>query len=74
MSDQPETVDLAFSDGALRRLTDEVASLRDDMNVLAAIVRRMDNGLGRMLDELRAMHAQQQRSADRLRRFEGVAP
>jgi hypothetical protein len=49
-------VDLAYIDRALQRLTVEVSSLRDDMHVLTAIVQRLDNSQGRMLEELRAMH------------------
>ena len=51
MSDTPSepVVDLAFVGRALQRLTSEVASLRDDMHVLTAIVQRLDNSQGRML-------------------------
>jgi hypothetical protein len=49
-------VDLSYVGRALQRLTVEVASLRDDMHVLTAIVQRLDNSQGRMLEELRAMH------------------
>jgi hypothetical protein len=34
----------------------EVASLRDDMHVTAAIVQRRDNSQARMLEEIPAMH------------------
>jgi hypothetical protein len=44
-----ETVDLACIGRALQRLTGEVASLRDDMQVLTAM---------RLLDEVRATHSQ----------------
>ena len=54
MSDTPENVDLAYIGHALQRLTMEVATLRDDENVMPAIVRRIDNNQDRMLDELRA--------------------
>jgi hypothetical protein len=56
MSDEhPEgTVDLAYIGRSLRRLTTEVASLRDDMQVLTAIVDRLDNSHARLLDEVRA--------------------
>jgi hypothetical protein len=63
-------VDLAYVGRALQRLTAEVASLRDDMHVLTAIVQRLDNSRGRMLEELRAMHRQQSRFGERLRQLE----
>lgn len=56
MSD--ERIDLAYVGRALQRLTDEVASLRDDMQVLTAIVHRLDNSHTRLLSEIRATHAQ----------------
>ena len=56
---------------ALQRLTSpRSASLRDDMHVLTAIVQRLDNSQGRMLEELRAMHRQQSRFGERLRQLE----
>jgi hypothetical protein len=63
-------VDLAYIGRALQRLTAEVASLRDDMHVLTAIVQRLDNSQGRMLEELRAMYRQQSRFSERLRHLE----
>ena len=54
MSDGP--ADLAYIGRALQRLTDEVASLRDDMQVLTAIVDRLDNSRTRLLTEIRATH------------------
>ena len=54
MSD--ERIDLAYVGRALQRLTDEVASLRDDMQVLTAIVQRLDNSHTRLLTEIRATH------------------
>jgi chromosome segregation ATPase len=63
-------VDLAFIGQALQRLTSEVASLRDDMRVLTAIVQRLDNSHGRLLEEIRAIHRQQSRFGERLRQFE----
>jgi hypothetical protein len=48
-------VDLAFIGQALQRLTGEVASLRDDTRVLTAIIQRLDNSHGRLLEEIRAI-------------------
>ena len=57
---EPE-IDLAYIGRALQRLT----SLRDDMNVLTAIVMPMDSAMGRqaatiaaLLSEIRAMRSQ----------------
>ena len=72
MSDNPTepTIDLGFIGQALPRLTTEVASLRDDMHVLTAIVMRLDNSQGRMLEELRGMHRQYSRVSERVRQLE----
>jgi hypothetical protein len=72
VSDEPAEpiVDLAYVGRALQRLTSEVASLRDDMHVLTAIVQRLDNSQGRILEEIRAMHRQHSRFGQRLRQLE----
>lgn len=72
MSDAPSepAIDPAYVGRALQRLTTEVASLRDDMHVLTAIVQRLDNSQGRMLEELRAMHSQYSRLSNRVRPLE----
>ena len=49
MSDK--RIDLAYIGRALQRLSDEVASLRDDMQVLTAIVQRIDNNRARLLSD-----------------------
>jgi hypothetical protein len=36
----------------------ELASLRDDVNVLTAIVQRLDNSCTRLLAKIRATHSQ----------------
>ena len=36
----------------------ELASLRDDVNVLTAIVHRLDNSFTRLLAKIRATHSQ----------------
>ena len=56
-----ETVDLAYIGRALQRLTTEVASLRDDMRVLTAIVLRHEETLMRVLEQITAMVAQNAR-------------
>jgi hypothetical protein len=72
MSDEhPEgTVDLAYIGRSLQRLTTEVASLRDDVQVLTAIAHRLDNSHARLLDEVRATHSQISRLASRVRELE----
>jgi len=68
MSDERgETIDLAYIGRALQRLTTEVASLREDMNVLTAIVLRHEETLIRVLEQITAMVAQNARIVDRLR-------
>jgi hypothetical protein len=67
---EDSAVDLAFVGRTLQRLVNEIASLRDDMDVMSAIVRRLDSNQARMLEELRAIHAQHQRTAARVRALE----
>jgi hypothetical protein len=74
MSDQPANIDLAFIGRALDRLTTEVASLRDDTAVLTAIAMRQDATLTALLTEVRAMHSQHARLANRVRNLETEAP
>lgn len=64
-------VDLDFIGQALVRPTTDVATLRDDMHVLTAIVQRLDNSQGRMFEELRGMHRQYSRLAACVRQLEG---
>jgi len=72
LSDSPSEppIDLEYIGQAIRRLASEVASLRDDLHVLTALVQRLDNSHGRMLEEIRAMHRQHSRLTDRVRRIE----
>jgi hypothetical protein len=72
VSDEPgeQAIDLAYIGRALQRLTNEVASLRDDMRVMAAIVQRLDNSHGCLLEEVRAIHRQQSCFGERLRQLE----
>lgn len=45
--------------------------MRDDMAVLTAIAMRQDNTLSALLNEIRAMHSQHSRLANRVRTLEG---
>ncbi len=75
MADEPIT--LEFLARQQQRLLDEMGSMRgemgsvrDDMQVLTAMVLRLDGTVGLVLTELRAMHSQHQRLANRVRRLE----
>jgi len=72
VSDNPSepTIDLGYIGQTLQRLTTEVASLRDDTHVLTAIVMRLDNSQGRLLEEIRAMHSAYSRLNNRMRQLE----
>jgi hypothetical protein len=59
-----------FIAAQLQRVLCEIRILRDDVDVLAAIVCRLDSDQAEMLDELPAMHGQQQRTATRVRALE----
>ncbi len=54
----------------LRLVLSEMGSLRDDMNVLTAIAMRQDHTLSALLTEVRAMHSQHSRLANRVRALE----
>ena len=58
----------------LNRMLAGLASLRDDVNVLTAIVQRLDNSHTRLLTESRAIHSQVSRHGERLCRLESLAP
>ncbi|HEY7301747.1 MAG TPA: hypothetical protein VH684_27980 [Xanthobacteraceae bacterium] len=71
--------DLSFLARQNERVITDIASLRDDMRVLTAIVIRLDNTRERhealltdMLREIRAMNTRAERTEDRLRRLEGA--
>jgi hypothetical protein len=68
MAEEPIT--LEFLARQQQRLLDEMAIMRDDMQVLTAMVMRLDGTVGLVLTELRAMHSQHQRLANRVRRIE----
>jgi hypothetical protein len=62
-----ETVTLEFLAAQQRRILDEIASMRDDIKVLTAIVLRHEETLIRVLEQMTAMVAQNARIVDRLR-------
>jgi ubiquinone biosynthesis protein UbiJ len=62
--------DLMFLARQIERLVSDVASLRDDMAVLTAMVMRQDGTLAAVLQETRATHAQIARMNDRIRKLE----
>ena len=68
MSDEPVT--LEFLARQQQRMIEEMSSMRDDMQVLTAMVMRLDGTVGLVLTELRAMHSQHNRLANRVRRIE----
>jgi hypothetical protein len=53
-----------------RRIITGLGGLRDDMQVLTTIVLRQDGTLTALLDEVRAMHSQHGRLANRVRDLE----
>ena len=69
-----EPVTLEFLASQLDRMLADLASLRDDENVLTAIVQRLDNSHTMLLTEIRAIHSQVLRHGERLRRLESLAP
>jgi hypothetical protein len=69
-----ETITLEFLAAQQRRMLDEMASMRDDIRVLTAIVLRhesmllrLDETLHGVLEQMRAMVAQNARVVDRIR-------
>jgi hypothetical protein len=54
----------------IERVLDEIGSLRDEMHVQGAMIRRMDSTLGLLIEEFRATHAQIARMNDRIRKLE----
>lgn len=69
-----EAIDLAFLARQSERTMNELASLRDDMAVLTAIVMRLDGSMAALLQEVRVVHQQIGRMNDRVRKLEGAEP
>lgn len=68
MSDEPVTLELLGRQQG--QLLAEMGSMRDDMAVLTAIVLRQDGTLTALLTEVRPMHSQHSRLANRVRDLE----
>jgi hypothetical protein len=62
--------DLNFLARQNERILTEIASLRDDMTVLTAIVMRLDGSHVALLQEVRATHTQIARMNDRILKLE----
>ena len=67
------TPDLTLLTQLMRQVIADVGTIKDDMRVLTAIVMRQDNTLAAMLTELRAMHSQHSRLANRVSALEAAA-
>ena len=73
MSEEPDNLVLRL----LQEIRTELASLRDDMNVLTAIVQRLDNSHTRLLGEIRTTQSPGRHvgiDAARRARLEGLVP
>jgi hypothetical protein len=68
MSD--ERITLEFLAEQQRRIIDEIGTLRDEVHVQGAIVRRLDNTNALLLEELRAIHGLLARLVERVRTLE----
>jgi hypothetical protein len=69
MSDDAN-IDLRFIGQQLKRLSERMDTLHDDMGVLTAIITRMDGTVVGLVNEMRAVHSQQSRVANRLKALE----
>ena len=75
ISDSDRQPDLGLLVRQQRQLLTELGGLRDDVNVLTSIVLRQDGTLNALLTELRAMHSQHGRLANRVQALEaGTMP
>jgi len=71
-----EAVETGFREfrNDLANFRDDLANFRDELRVQSAMIQRIDGKLGRVVEELRAMHAQQSRFAERIQRLEDAPP
>ena len=66
--------DLNFIARQNERIVTDLASLRDDMAVLTAMVIRLDGSMTGLLQEMRATHGQIARMNDRIHKLEDAKP
>lgn len=69
MSDSPPDLNLIAR--LLRQVLADIGSLRNDMAVQTVIIVRLDNTASALLTEIRAVHSQHSRLANRARTLEG---
>lgn len=69
MSDQPQ-VDLTLIARQQRQMLTEMATMRDDMGMMMAILQRLDGTVAGLVSEIRATHAQISRMDRRVREME----
>jgi len=77
MSDKPggePKVDLSMIARQQLQLLGEVATMRDDMGVMMAILQRLDGTVAGLVNEIRATHSQLSRMDRRVRELESKAP
>ena len=70
MSEDRPVVTLEYLAEQQRRMLADQRTMIDDINVLSAIVRRLDNTQGALLEEMRAIHGLLARVVDRVRAIE----
>jgi hypothetical protein len=70
---EENSADLTLLARQQRQIITELGSVRDDLSVLTAIVLRQDATLTALLTEVRAMHSQHSRLANRVRQLEEPA-
>ncbi len=67
------TADLSLIVRQQRQILSDIGTMREDIAVLTAIVLRQDATLTALLNEVRAMHSQHSRLANRVRQLEEPA-
>ena len=74
MSEPPDNVDLNWIAGNLLALRSDVRALKDDMDVLSAVLRRVDHNQTSFREELRALFDQDRSLRERVAGLEDGAP